>query len=151
MPDSTPKDLRYAEKLRREGKLHEALKVVNEIEKKETLTPSDSFSEKWDFDDLFSSFMSAFNTFSGEIFSKSIDRIKIDENVILMKPIKTFLLCYVIKGQSYPAQQKLTQFSDAIKSDPEIWKALEKSVLTNEVLEVNKPSSLGFIINEIFS
>jgi tetratricopeptide (TPR) repeat protein len=35
-----------------------------------------SFVGDWDFDDLFSSFMSAFNTFSGEIFSNSIDRVK---------------------------------------------------------------------------
>ena len=110
-----------------------------------------SFIENWDFSDLFSAFMSAFNSFSSEVFSKSIDRIKIDENVILMKPIKMFLLCYVIKGQSYPAQQKLARFSDAIKDNPEIWKALEKSALTNEMLELNKPPSLGIIINEIFA
>ena len=44
MPDSAPRDLRYAKNLRREGKLLEALKVINEIEKKGTLTPGDQLT-----------------------------------------------------------------------------------------------------------
>jgi len=110
-----------------------------------------SFIENWDFDDLFSSFMSAFNTFSAEIFSESIDRIKIGDNLILIKPIDPFLVCYVIKGQSYPALMKLTRFSDAIKWKPEIWEALNKALKTSEILELNNPSSLGDVVNEIFN
>lgn len=109
-----------------------------------------SFVKNWDFNDLFSSFMSAFNTFSGEIFSKSIDRIKIGENLILINPIESFLVCYIIKGQSYPALQKLYQFSDAIKENSEIWTALNKVVKTSEMLELGKPPSLGAAVNEIF-
>ncbi len=109
-----------------------------------------SFIGDWDFDDLFSSFMSAFNSFSGEIFSKSIDRIKIGENTILINPIEPFLACYIIKGQSYPAQQKLTRFSDAIKATTEIWEALNRAVKTSEMLELNNPPSLGSAVNEIF-
>jgi len=51
------------------------------------------FIANWDYNDLFSSFMSAFNTFSSEIFSKSIDRIRIGENTILINPIEPFLAC----------------------------------------------------------
>jgi hypothetical protein len=109
-----------------------------------------SFIGDWDFDDLFSSFMSAFNTFSGEIFSRSIDRIKIGENTILINPVEPFLACYVIKGQSYPAQQKLTRFSDTIKASPEIWGALNRAVKTSEMLELDNPPSLGSTVNEIF-
>ena len=109
-----------------------------------------SFIGDWDFDDLFSSFMSAFNSFSGEIFSKSIDRIKIGENTILINPIEPFLACYIIKGQSYPAQQKLTRFSDTLKSTTEIWDALDRAVKTSETLELDNPPSLGIIVNEIF-
>ena len=39
MSEPDHKDLRYAKNLRREGKLQEALKVINEIEKKGTPTP----------------------------------------------------------------------------------------------------------------
>ncbi len=109
-----------------------------------------SFIEGWDDQDLFSGFMSAFNSFSSEFFSKSIDRIKIDENIILFLPVESFMVCYVIKGQSYPALLKLTRFSDAIKWKPKIWKALNKAVKTSEMLDLNNPFALGEVVNEIF-
>jgi hypothetical protein len=108
------------------------------------------FIANWDHSDLFSSFMSAFNTFVDEIFSKSIDRIRVGENTILINPVETFLACYVIKGQSYLALQKLTRFTKAIRKNAEIWKALNKSVKTSEMLEPDKPSALKSVINEIF-
>ncbi|MFX0082645.1 MAG: tetratricopeptide repeat protein [Candidatus Hodarchaeota archaeon] len=109
------------------------------------------FRKDWDFEWLFSSFMSAFDTFSSEVFSESIDRIKIGENLILINPIESFLVCYVIKGQSYPGLHKLNRFSEAIKEDTEIWKALNRAVKTGEILELDKLTSLGAIINEIFA
>jgi tetratricopeptide (TPR) repeat protein len=108
------------------------------------------FAANWDYSDLFSSFMSAFNTFSSEIFSKSIDRIKVGENTILIHPIEAFLTCYVIKGQSYPALQKLTRFTKAIKEHSEIWQTLNKSVQTSEMLELDNPPALKTVIEEIF-
>ncbi|MFX1428241.1 MAG: hypothetical protein ACFFBE_17440, partial [Promethearchaeota archaeon] len=109
-----------------------------------------TFVGEWDVDGIFSAFMSAFNTFSSELFSKSIDRIRIGENTILINPIEPFLACYVIKGQSYPALKKLTRFTEAIRENPEVWDALNKSVKTSEMLEVNKPPGLKTIISEIF-
>ncbi|MFX0027869.1 MAG: tetratricopeptide repeat protein, partial [Candidatus Hermodarchaeota archaeon] len=108
------------------------------------------FIVNWDYSDLFSSFMSAFNTFSSEIFSNSIDRIKVKENTILINPIESFLVCYVIKGQSYPALQKLSRFTEAVRENSEIWEALERSVKTSEMLELDKPSALKTVIDEIF-
>ncbi|MFX0000443.1 MAG: tetratricopeptide repeat protein [Candidatus Hodarchaeota archaeon] len=110
-----------------------------------------SFREDWDFDWLFSSFMSAFDTFSSEVFSESIDRIKIGENVILINPIESFLVCYVIKGQSYPGLKKLHIFSKAVKDNTEIWTSLNRAVQTGEVLELNNPPSLGEVIHEVFN
>jgi tetratricopeptide (TPR) repeat protein len=108
------------------------------------------FVPNWDHNDLFSSFLSAFNTFSDEIFSKSIDRIRIGENTILVNPIEPFLACYVIKGQSYPALQKLTRFIEAIRENSEIWQALKRSVKTSEMLGLDNPPALKTVIDEIF-
>jgi tetratricopeptide (TPR) repeat protein len=110
-----------------------------------------AFAENWDYSDLFSSFMSAFNTFIDEIFSNSIDRIKVKENTILINPVEKFLVCYVIKGQSYPALQKLSRFSETIRKNSEIWQALNKSVKTSEMLELDKPPVLKTVIDEIFT
>ena len=60
------------------------------------------------------------------------------------------LACYVIKSQSYSALQKLTRFTEAIKVNSEIWQALNKSVKTSEMLELDKPSALKTVIDEIF-
>ncbi|MHA2006538.1 MAG: tetratricopeptide repeat protein [Promethearchaeota archaeon] len=109
------------------------------------------FRENWDFDWLFSSFMSAFDTFSSEVFSESIDRIKIGENLILINPIESFLICYVIKGQSYSGLQKLNRFSEAIKNNTEIWETLSRAVQTGEVLEIEQLPSLGAIVSEVFN
>ncbi len=110
-----------------------------------------SFESDWDTEGIFSSFMSAFNTWSSELFSKSIDRIRIGENTILINPVEPFLACYVIKGQSYPALQKLTRFTETIRQNSEIWEALNKSVKTSEMLELDKPPALKTVINEIFT
>jgi hypothetical protein len=109
------------------------------------------FIENWDFEWLFSSFMSAFNTFSSEVFSESIDRIKIGDNLILINPIESFLICYVIKGQSYSGLQKLNRFSEAIKNDTEIWETLSRAIQTGEELELDKLPSLGAIVSEVFN
>ncbi len=110
-----------------------------------------SFVSEWDVEGIFSSFISAFNTFSSELFSKSIDRTRIGENVILLNPIESFLACYVIKGQLYPALQKLTRFTESVRKNSEIWQALNKSVKTSEMLELDNPPSLKTVINEIFN
>ncbi|MFW9875707.1 MAG: hypothetical protein ACFFG0_21600 [Candidatus Thorarchaeota archaeon] len=61
------------------------------------------------------------------------------------------MTCYVIKGQSYPALQKLIRFSEAIKENQEIWQALNKSIKTSEMLELDKPPALKIVITEIFT
>ncbi|MFX1594209.1 MAG: hypothetical protein ACFFCL_16075, partial [Promethearchaeota archaeon] len=110
-----------------------------------------TFIKNWDFSPLFSSFMSAFNTFSSEIFSKTIDRIKIGENIIFIKPVEQFLTCYVSKGQSYPAIKKLNKFSDTIKTKSEIWKRLKIAAESSQELNVDNLPLLKTVVNEIFA
>ena len=66
-------------------------------------------------------------------------------------PVDSYLVCYVIKEQSYSALQKLNRFSDSIKWNTEISEALKKSVKTGEELDLNNPTSLGTVVNEIFN
>ena len=74
------------------------------------------FFKDWKHNLMFSSFMTAFNAFSDEMFAKTLDRIKIGENTILVNSINELIICYIIKGQSYPAQQKLIKLSNEIKN-----------------------------------
>ncbi|MFX0178014.1 MAG: tetratricopeptide repeat protein [Candidatus Hodarchaeota archaeon] len=109
-----------------------------------------TFIKNWDYSDLFSSFISAFNTFSSEIFAKTIDRIKIGDNIIFIKPIEPFIACYVSKGQSYPALKKLNKFSDSIKNKKEIWDAINKAAKISQELNINSSPQLRAVVNEIF-
>ncbi|MHA2182385.1 MAG: hypothetical protein ACXAAH_13280 [Promethearchaeota archaeon] len=67
----------------------------------------------------------------------------------MINPIEPFFACYVIKGQSYLALQKLTLLTEAIRENSEIWQALNKSVKTNEMLELDRPAALKTVVNEI--
>ncbi|MHA1988433.1 MAG: hypothetical protein ACW98D_17525 [Promethearchaeota archaeon] len=109
-----------------------------------------TFIKNWDYGELFSSFISAFNTFSSEIFAENIDRIKIGENIIFIKPVEPFVACYVSKGQSYPAIKKLNKFSDSIKNKKEIWDILKKAASSNRELSIKNSTLLEDLVNEIF-
>jgi hypothetical protein len=109
-----------------------------------------TFIKDWDYSTLFSSFISAFNTFSSEIFEETIDRIKIGENIIFIKPVEPFVVCYVSNGQSYPAVKKLNNFSKLIKNREEIWAILNKAAKATQELSVSSSPLLGAIVNEIF-
>jgi len=112
---------------------------------------SHAFTDEWKRDDqLFSSFLTAFTSFSNEFFSKGLDRAKFGEFMILIKSVSYFSVCYLFKGQTYPATQRITRFSEAIRENAEIWQALEKSVKTGEILDLNRPPILKTVIHEIF-
>ncbi|MHA1474562.1 MAG: tetratricopeptide repeat protein [Promethearchaeota archaeon] len=108
------------------------------------------FSKEWENKHMFSSFMDAFNSFSNEFFSKTLDRVKIGENTIIMVPFEDKILCYVIKGQTYPAQQKLNKFSEGIKNSKEILNAINRSFSTGAVLNEENTPVLGELVNAIF-
>jgi len=109
-----------------------------------------TFIKNWDHSDFFSSFISAFNTYSSEIFAKNIDRIMIGENIISIEIVEPFMACYVSKGQSYPAIKKLIKFSEVIRNEKEIWDILNKAAKTSQELSVNSSPLLGAAVTEIF-
>ncbi|MHA1104220.1 MAG: tetratricopeptide repeat protein [Promethearchaeota archaeon] len=113
---------------------------------------SHTFQDNLEFEPLFSSFLSAFNSFGTELFSSesSIERINIGEHRILVNHIENYIVCYVIKGQSFLAKRKLEKFTTEIKDVLEIWNALKLSVKTGRMLEMHNPPVLGNLVNQIF-
>lgn len=109
------------------------------------------FLEKWADQNIFSGFISAFNVFSRELFSKSVDRVKMGDYIILLKLVEPFIACYVIEGPSYLAQQKLTKFSNKVRTTPEIWDQLIESNKTGELITAKRNMHLKAIITEIFN
>ena len=101
-------------------------------------------------EDIISSFLAAFNTFSGELFSEGLDRATFGQYTLLMKPISTFLVCYLFKGQSFSAQKKIQNFVENIKNNENLLEKFNKYYQTNQIIELEEVPILKSLITEIF-
>ncbi|KKM91401.1 hypothetical protein LCGC14_1228880 [marine sediment metagenome] len=109
------------------------------------------FSNEWKIDeDLFSSFLSAFTSFSTEFFSKGLDRAKFGDDMMLMESISSFSFCYLFKGQTYLAKQKLIKFIEEMQNNSSLWQSLEDHYEASQVLELKESPQLESLITEIF-
>ena len=141
-----------------QNRIPEPPKLVNEqpvlliiIAEGGVLLFSFPFSDEWERDEeLFSSFLSAFTSFSDEFFSEGLDRVRFGQHTVLLETINSFSVCYLYKGQTYPAKQKLAKFIERLHNTPSIWQVLEKFYKTNQVLEIEDIPSLESLITEIF-
>lgn len=112
---------------------------------------SHPLSEEWKFDDdLFGGFLTAFNSINDEIFSEGLDRVKFGNHTVLIEPIESFSVCYLFKGQTYPAKQKLIKFIDRIKNDAATLMTLDKYNTTNRVVELIDVPFIKNLLIEIF-
>ena len=112
---------------------------------------SQSFIEDESFeDDIFGSFFTAINSFINEKFSEGLDRASFGEYTLLMNSASPFLMCYVYKGQSYSAQQRLRYLIENLQSDNELWGAFEKYFQLNQEIQLKDIPSLEVLITEIF-
>ncbi len=112
---------------------------------------SQSFIEDQKFEDhLFGGFFSAINSFIGEMFSEGLDRASFGEHTLLMHSVPPFFMCYVFKGQSYSAQQKVIEFIDKIQTNDLIWHTFNKFNQANKEIQKKDIPSLEPLINEIF-
>jgi len=110
-----------------------------------------TFSEEWKFDDeLFGGFLTAFNSISDEIFSEGLDRVKFGKQTVLMEQVANFSICYLFKGQTYVARQKLTKFVEEMQKNTLLWQSLEQHYKTSQVLELKDSPIIENLITDIF-
>ncbi|MHA1675447.1 MAG: tetratricopeptide repeat protein [Promethearchaeota archaeon] len=109
------------------------------------------FNKEWKInEELFSGFLSAFNTFSSEIFSESLDRATFGKFTILMTKMPPFMSCYVFEGQSFLAKQKFSKFNETIHETGTIWKVLTSSDRTGQIIKDNASGGLGELVKTLF-
>ena len=112
---------------------------------------SESFVEEWSFEDhLFGGFLTAVNSFSVEMFSEGLDRANFGEYTIIMNSLHPFIVCYLFKGQSYIAQQRVKILIDKIKKDKNIWKTFNEYNESCRVVQLEDVPLLESMITEIF-
>lgn len=109
------------------------------------------FSEQYTIEeDIISGFLSAINSFISEVFSKGLDRAKFGDDTLLMQSVNGFSVCYVFRGQTYLAKQKLTRFTESIRNIKSIWDTLNKYYQSSQIIDLNDLPSLELLISEIF-
>lgn len=98
-------------------------------------------------DQVVGDLLTAVNSFIQETFSASgsIERLKHKEHTLLLKPIENYLTCYVFKGQSYSALQKLEKFVDSIKEKQDLY---QKIITSHDEIVNDNFSSL---VSSIFT
>ena len=121
------------------------------ISKKGSMIFSNPFTADMTFDvNRIGDFLSSFNTFSDQIFSESLDRVKFLDFTLILKEINSFIICYMFKGQSYSAQQKLLHFSNALTNQGNIIKILNSSAQSGPPLSIKEIPLIEELISESF-
>jgi len=109
------------------------------------------FTDEWKFDEeLFGGFLTAFNSISDEIFSEGLDRVKFGQHTVLMEPVANFSICYLFKGESYIAKQKLTRFANHLQKNASIQQTFDQFFKASQVLEIKDFPFLESLISEVF-
>jgi tetratricopeptide (TPR) repeat protein len=114
---------------------------------------SQSFEEDQQMDDqLIGGFLTAVTSFGTEVFSGSgaIDRIQYQEYTVASKILESMMFCYMFKGQSYSAIQKLDQFMDEIQNLSPVWEGLARALRTGQTLDEPQEIQLAETITGIF-
>jgi hypothetical protein len=112
---------------------------------------SRSFIQDQEFEDhLIGGFLSAFNSFSDEVFSKGLDRASFGEYTLFMSSASPFLVCYLFKGQSYSAQRRINYFLEKITDDKVIWGNFEKYYQLNQEIQLKDIPYLEVLLTKIF-
>ncbi|MHA2181423.1 MAG: hypothetical protein ACXAAH_08375, partial [Promethearchaeota archaeon] len=110
------------------------------------------FTDEWrSNDELFGGFLTAFMSFSNEFFADGLERAKFGEYTVLMETFSKYSICYLYKGQTYPAKKKLSYFIERIQNAPSIMKTLDKFYETSQVIELKDFPFLEGFITEIFT
>jgi len=96
------------------------------------------------------SFAEGINSFSGEMFSQGLDRAIFGEYTILMNAVSPFIICYLFKGQSFLAQQRMKQFTHTLQTDKKIWETIHNYYKAHRLVQEKDIPSLDLLVNEVF-
>ena len=106
--------------------------------------------DKFTEDHLFGGFITSINAFIINRFSEGLDRASFGKYILIMKSITPFLVCYIFKGDSYYAMQRVKLLISKIESNEEVWQMLQQFYQQNRIIQKDDIPSLNLIVNKIF-
>ena len=101
-------------------------------------------------DQMMGSFLKAVQKFGHEVFSQTLDRIKFETYTFLIRSKDPLTFCYIYKGQSYSAQQKLNELIDDMLSKSTVWDPLLQQVKTGQTLDPDSQATLDALLSDVF-
>ncbi len=112
---------------------------------------SKKFVEDFSFeDDILGGFLTTINYIISEVFSEGLDRAVFGPFTLLMMPVQPFLVCYIFKGDSYFAHNKIKNFIDSIQNESCIWQSFQNFFQKSKSVQLNDIPSLESMVMEIF-
>ena len=96
------------------------------------------------------SFIKAIQGFSGEIFSRSLDRIKIAEYTLMLSPEDDCTVCYIYKGQSYSSQKRIKSLMERLVERESIVKCIMEANTIGISPEYSVIKEIKEIVGSIF-
>jgi tetratricopeptide (TPR) repeat protein len=95
-------------------------------------------------------FVSFFNSISGQMFSKSLDRAKFGEYTLLLKNLDSISFCYLFEGQSYLAQLRLNNFFKTVQKNAGIMDVIKSAIQIGQTITLDDSPELEALVAEIF-
>jgi chromosome segregation and condensation protein ScpB len=69
---------------------------------------------------------------------------------MLLQSAGPFSICYLFRGQTYFAKQKLENFVETIQKEPKLWQTLEKFEKSSQVAELRELPEMESLLSNIF-
>jgi len=101
-------------------------------------------------DRMIGNFLQAVQKFGHEVFSQALDRIKFETYTVLIRSKDPLTFCYIYNGQSYTAQQKLSELIDDVLSRSDVWDTLLDPIKTGGALDSDSQTTLDVLLSEVF-
>jgi tetratricopeptide (TPR) repeat protein len=108
-------------------------------------TPDETIDETY-----LGEFLTSFNRFCDQIFSKTFDRVKLGQYKVLINALNGFSVCYLFHGQTYSAQQKIKLFSEVLIKDNQIMEVLKNASPDEKTIELSDNPLLEEMITKSF-
>ena len=112
---------------------------------------SQKFSQREMIDEMFvGGFLTAIDAFMHQTFATggSIERIKHQEYTLMLKGENPLLFCYVFKGQSFSAIQKLDTLIRDLRKSQTMWSALTNNI--GEQIDATEKEMIEDLASKIF-
>ena len=108
-------------------------------------------SEEMIDDQMLAGFLNAVDNFGRHVFSRPLNQVNLGEYTVLMKPDDQMIPCYIFKGQSHSAAQKLEEFMDTLRCTPAAWQALVRTIETGRMLNEEEHVMIEELATQVFT